>query len=99
MPRRFCAETEAAGQRAGRARSLIGDLTRSALEAEAGNDALFLLEAALHVQRLPRAALLELGEAAGVLARRPECGALDLARTAAADVAHDQLDRTPDRRV
>src|SRR5258708_1258012 len=99
MPRRFHAEPDAADQRACGARGLVGDLARPAFEAEAGDDALVRVEAALDVEWLPRAFLLELGETAGELAGRAERRALDFAWTAAADVAHDQLDRAPDRRV
>ena len=55
--------------------------------------------AALHRQRLPRRARFVLGEAERVLARVAERGAVDLARSTAADVAHHELQRPSDRGV
>ena len=55
-------------------------------------------EAALDRERLPFA-VLGLGEAEAVLARRAQRRAVDLAGPAAADVADHQLQRAADRRV
>src|SRR5258708_6289293 len=91
MPRAFHPQSEAAGQRARRARGLIGNLMRSALETEARHHALFFSEAALDMQRFPWAALLVFGKTAGVLAGRAEGRTFDFAGTPAPDVAHNQL--------
>ena len=55
-----------------------------------------LREAARHRERLPFVVRLVLREAERVLARRPEGGSVDLAGPAAADVAHDEVERPAD---
>src|SRR5207253_2186208 len=66
---------------------------------EGGHGALVGAEAALDVERLPARALLPLGEAEAELARLAQHCPVDLARPAAADVADQELNGPPDRRV
>ena len=56
-------------------------------------------QAALDGERLPRRALLILGETERVFARLAQGGAVHLARAAAAHVAHHELQRPPDGRI
>src|ERR1700689_45158 len=93
MPARFEPHAETTAERARRSRGLIRDLTRAGLEPEHGHDIFILAEAALDVQRRPRAALLPFGEAGRELARRAEGRALDLAGPRAADVAQHEFQR------
>src|SRR5271166_4319767 len=99
MPASFEAKPEAAAQRARGARSLVGHLPRIRFETEHRDHAFFLLETALDVQRLPRAALLVLREAGRELADSAQRRALDVAGLRATDVAQRQLHRAANGRV
>src|SRR5713226_3496977 len=99
MKRGLGAETDAAYDAVCGAGNLIDNLARAALEAEAGDDVVFGIEAALDVKRLPRIFFFEFCKTTGVLGARAKTRALHFARTSAPDVSDNQFDCASDCRV
>src|SRR2546430_746612 len=72
---------------------------RRSFELKERDDTVITVEAALDVQRLPRAPFFKFRIAGPILGRRTQGSALDFTGAQTAQVAQDQLDRPADRSV